>query len=227
MTDQVLHSLADAVGLLVDWEDAEGQPRTVSDANLRTILTALGHGCDTAAACEESIAALTQAHAANFVTADVGARVRLPGVHGKVTLRYESGAVREVDIGADGLLPAIDEAGYHGLEHPHGSLVVAVAPARCAPLPTGEGGRRPWGASVQIYALRGEHPTAFGDFGALAEFGWAAAESQRDGLRARVSSPGWRERDAPWHLHPFDAAQGVAQDGHRGGSAATRPFPLP
>ncbi|QAY77599.1 4-alpha-glucanotransferase [Sphingosinicella sp. BN140058] len=224
MTDQALHALADAAGLLVDWEDADGNPQTVTDANLRTILAALGHGCDTPVACKESIEALAHAHAANFVTADVGAPVRLPGVHGKVRLRLESGAVREVDTGADGVLPAIDEPGYHGVEHHHGSLVVAVAPARCAPLPAGEGGRRPWGASVQIYALRGEHPTAFGDFGALAEFGWAAAERGMDALaispvhalftadpgRYSPYSPSSREYLNPLFIDP--ALIGIEQD---------------
>ncbi|PSJ39072.1 4-alpha-glucanotransferase [Allosphingosinicella deserti] len=182
MTDQALHALADAAGLIVEWEDADGNPQTVSDANLRTILTALGHPCATPADCKAAAEALAQAHAANFVTADLGTPVRLPGVHGKVRMRLESGETIEHDLGPDGLLPAIDVAGYHGIEHHHGSLVVAVAPQRCAPMPAGEGGRRPWGASVQIYALRGEHPTAFGDFGALAEFGWAAAERGMDAL---------------------------------------------
>ena len=185
MSDAAVATLAEAAGILVRWEDAEGQERIVSTGSLRHILTALGHACDTPADCAESLRALASGVGRTFFTADAGKPIRLPGVHGKVRLELESGAVRTLVVDADGMLPAIDEPGYHSIEHggsKHGGgeAMLAVAPARgfsfAGP------GFKPWGASVQIYALRSEHASDFGDFGALAEFGWAAAERGVDAL---------------------------------------------
>ena len=173
--DQALYTLAETAGLLVHWQDAGGAARTVSPDSLRAILGALGHDCGSAAAIADSLRRLAAPQGGGFVTADAGAAVSLGGVGGRLEL--ESGAVREVAAGAELI---IDEPGYHRLVHDGGEIVIATAPPRAFDIAAE--GARPWGIGVQIYALRGEAEAAFGDFGALAEFAWAAAGRGVDAL---------------------------------------------
>ena len=175
--------LARAAGLLVDWEDAGGAPRTVGEDALRAILAGMGLPSGTPGEVADSRAELQrrEAEAAGFVTAVVGEAIRIrdPG-EGRGRLTLESGEGRDVTV-ANGLLPALDEVGYHRLEIGGREVALAVAPRRAFTIEDVAPGRRLWGPAAQVYALR-EGPSAFGDFGALARFAAAAARRGADAL---------------------------------------------
>lgn len=159
MTD--LTARAEAAGLCVEWEDADGRQQRVSDAVLEAILACLR----------------TDGDVAPFVTADVGRPIALPahlaGLTGELDL--EDGTRRSAAIGGDGALPPIAEPGYHRLLAGGETWTIAVAPLRCPAVP----GKALWATAVQLPSLRGETPGAFGDFGTLAQamraFGEAGA----------------------------------------------------
>ncbi|WP_342656954.1 4-alpha-glucanotransferase [Sphingomonas sp. NY01] len=159
MTD--LTARAEAAGLCVEWEDADGRQQRVSDAVLEAILACLR----------------TNGDAAPFVTADVGRPIALPahlaGLTGELDL--EDGTRRSVAIGGDGALPPIAEPGYHRLLAGGETWTIAVAPLRCPAVP----GEALWATAMQLPSLRGDTPGAFGDFGTLAQamraFGEAGA----------------------------------------------------
>ena len=162
-----LHAEAAAVGLCREWEDADGRQHIVADDVLDAILATLDtRGGDRA-----------------FVSGDVGTAIRLPdGVpQGAAQLMLESGARRTVTI-ADGMLPAIEEPGYHRLHIGDTAIDLALAPPTCRSLPDG----RFWGAAVQIPALRGRSDTAYGDLGTLADTARAFAAA---GAQALAISP--------------------------------------
>lgn len=174
-----LGALAQAAGLQVDWTDASGQAKRVSDDALVEVLGALGLAADSDAAIADSrerLAAEQSADRAGFVSVDQGAVAELPFAP-RGTLHLAGGGT----IAVDGVLPAIDETGYHRLELDDGEMTVAVAPSRCFGVADAAPGRRLWGPAVQIPALRDHRTTGFGDFGSLAHsaaaFGQAGAET--------------------------------------------------
>jgi 4-alpha-glucanotransferase len=97
--------------------------------------------------------------------------------HAEVT--GEDGITRQVLI-EDGALAPISEPGYYDLVLDGHTLQLAVAPRHC-PLPDVHG-RRMWGTSAQIPALRGPVPRAFGGFGELAAAGQSLGRAGCDAL---------------------------------------------
>ncbi len=182
MSDAAVRELARAAGLLVDWEDASGEPQTVTPESLRAILAAMRLPCGTADECADSRHQLSQGEKVHFITADLGRPIRLHVPQGPARLTLEGGEVRDVRISKSGMLPGILHPGYHRLEHRRGEVTLAVAPPRCFGIADAADGRRHWGAAVQIYALRGERSAAFGDFAALADFSRAAAARGADAV---------------------------------------------
>lgn len=184
-----LHSLATEAGLLIDWEDAAGDPQRVSDAALAAVLEALGLPANSPAAITESRKHLAEDQAAScsFVSADVGKPVVLPiGClrEGSAELLSEQGDRRSVALAKDrtGLgLPAIDVPGYYQLVQGDRTMHLAIAPRRCFGVADAAGGKRLWGTAVQIAGLRDPH-RAFGDFGTLADTARAFAGTGADAL---------------------------------------------
>ncbi len=85
----------------------------------------------------------------------------------------EDGETREGRAEADGggvMLPAVDLPGYHRLEIDDRETVLAAAPPRCFALEDAAPGRKLWGLTVQLYALRRRGDGGIGDFAALTEF---------------------------------------------------------
>jgi len=187
MSDASLLALAADAGLIVDWEDAQGRPQRVSPESLRMILSAMGLSCSTARQCEESRRELGGSGDSSFVTADVGQPVVLPktGSGGAARLTLDNGDVQALRLseqeGSWRLLP-IGRPGYHRLEMGGRQWTIAVAPPHCFTVEDVTPGRRPWGLAVQLYALRGERPAAFGDFAALADFAMAAGARGADAV---------------------------------------------
>ncbi len=184
-----LQTLADAVGLLIDWEDAGGDPKRVSDAAARRVLGAIGYPAED----ERQIAASLARRRAeqserSFVSVDAGRQLALPEPatqSGRMELELEDGRVVPLSLPAGAhevLLPAEVPPSYHRLHIGGQSLTVAVAPARCFTPQDAAPGRKLWGGAVQVPSLRGEAERAFGDFGALASTAKAFAAAGADAL---------------------------------------------
>lgn len=191
--DLALTALARQVGLLVDWEDAAGAPKTVTSEDLRTLLAALGYPADTDAAIAESRrrCAAIAAERPALITAEASAVIAAPlsARDGVARLTLEDGRVLDlsVDAVAGGVrLRAPETPGYHRLEIGGQAITLAVAPRRGFTVDDAAPGRKLWGTAVQVYGLRDGPPAPFGDFGALARF---AAAAGRAGASALAISP--------------------------------------
>lgn len=176
-----LHALAQAAGLAREWTDVEGCRMQVSDAALAAVLQALGHEAASARQIKRSLAVIEQRGAMlpAMLVADCGATVVLPIAPTRAEVTGEDGVTRPIAIDGN-RLTAPDAPGYYDLALDGRALKLSVAPARC-PLPPQEL-RRPWGASVQIPALRGERPAPFGTFAELAETAWQFGAAGADAL---------------------------------------------
>ncbi|WP_310498374.1 4-alpha-glucanotransferase [Sandarakinorhabdus sp.] len=174
MADAVLHdlhSLCDAAGVARHWRDVEGRDQTTCDDALAAILHALGHETGSSNQIAHSIAALADTARAwpAMIVTQVGITTALPG--GAAQAAYaeiigEDGVARQVTV-ANGMIEAPGVPGYHRLVIGGRAVTLAVAPARC-PVPAADG-RRMWGTAIQIPALRGAAPRAFGGFAELAD----------------------------------------------------------
>jgi len=185
-----LHDLAEAAGLQIDWKDALGEAQRVADESLVPILAALGFPADSEAAIAESVARIAGDREIDcaFLSGVTGAPTLLParcGTASSAKLILENGARRDVlleTVGGRLRLPAIAEPGYHRLAIGGREIALAIAPPRCFTVEDAAEGRRIWGPSVQIAALRGDRDTAFGDFGTLAATARAFAGRGADAL---------------------------------------------
>ncbi|MCI3208078.1 4-alpha-glucanotransferase [Pandoraea capi] len=193
-----MQTLAQRAGLLVRWDNADGQTHTVSLDVLRALLDAMGLRCGNAAQCRDSLAYLDSPASLSDdiqIVTRVGVPATLPALSltaGRKRLAYrvhlETGGgvdgVTEVDpeSGAS-LLAPIDVAGYHRLELGNKVYSVIVAPAHAHRLPPDA---REWGMSVPLYGLRREGDGGLGHFGALADAASAIAEH---GAQALAISP--------------------------------------
>lgn len=163
-----LHALAQACGVAREWTDVEGRQQIVADDALAEVLAALGHEAGSERQIARSLAAVEERHAAlaPMLVADCGAGIPLPFTPTRAEATGEDGLTRPLAIEGN-RLTAPDAPGYYDLVLDGRALRLAVAPAKC-PLPAASG-RRPWGVSLQIPALRSAQPSPFGTFGELAE----------------------------------------------------------
>jgi 4-alpha-glucanotransferase len=221
MTDAQLLDLAQAAGLAVDWIDFDGVQRQVSPDILRAVLTALGH--DLAA----PIQTLGARPATDFLILEVGVPFDLPATARSAQLTLEDGSGRDLAGDGQALRLLIDTPGYHTLELDGRSLTLAVCPRRCR-TPRNLLGRKAWGLTAQIYALR-DHG-AFGDFTDLATLARAAGAAGADALAISPTNalfPSAPERCSPYSPSSRDhlnilfadaAALGVAPAAPRDGA---------
>lgn len=184
MTDaalQDLHALADAAGVARQWRDVEGRVQTIDDEALVAILQALGHQSGSSHQIRGSIAALAERQRAwpSMIVTQVGQATAVPGGEIRAEIIGEDGVGRPVAI-ENGMLAPIDAPGYFQLCIGSRSLTLAVAPRQCPILAANS--RRMWGAAVQIPALRGTAPRAFGGFGELADAARALAARGCDAI---------------------------------------------
>jgi len=176
-----LHALAQAAGVAREWTDVEGRSQVVNDAALAAVLAALGHEAGSERQIVRSLAVIAEARRAlpAMLVADCGATITLPSAATRAEVTGEEGVTRALVVEGD-RLTAPDAPGYYDLVLDGRMVRLAVAPPRC-PLPPQHRGRRPWGVSVQIPALRGAYPSPYGSFGELAEaaraFGTAGADA--------------------------------------------------
>jgi 4-alpha-glucanotransferase len=175
-----LHALAQAAGVAREWTDVEGRQQMVADEALAAVLAALGHAAGSARQIASSLAVVEERRAAlpPMLVADCGESVPLPFTPSRAEATGEDGITRPLVIEGNRLTAPV-APGYYDLVLDGRALKLAVTPAKC-PLPNAAG-RRPWGVSLQIPALRGAQPSPFGTFGELAEaarqFGAAGADA--------------------------------------------------
>ena len=214
MSDTRIAALADAAGILIDWEDAGGVAQRVTVETLRLVLTGLGLACDSDAQCAESMAWLRDAEASPCRIIDAGGRIE--GLAGEGKLILEDGSERDVDLDA---APMMTATGYHRLAWDGGDLAIIVTPRACHGLAPGS---RAWGVGAQIYALRDGNP--FGDFATLTDFARSAAGAGADAVmlspvhalftedpsRYSPYSPSTRQFLNPWFAAAGDGWGGTA-----------------
>jgi 4-alpha-glucanotransferase len=201
MNDSAIHELADAVGLMRDWTDANGRPQQVSADALRGILEALGFPCTSHAQCRDSHAQLRRVRESlpPLLTGAVDQPLRLPPAPQLAGRRYriewEDGGSVDGQFGDDAIsgasLPPVTHPGYHRLRSGDTDITLAIAPPRCFGIADAlhvDDPRAPrlWGVGVQLYSLRRPGDGGIGDFGALATL---AQQTARHGAGALAISP--------------------------------------
>ncbi|MHB0775742.1 4-alpha-glucanotransferase [Halomonas sp. WWR20] len=198
MSDAALRKLAEAAGLVVEWEDSAGDPCALSEETQRTLLKVLGFPADDATAVNDSLKRLERwqqpaepAQWPPLITADCETPTDLPGqlpADTPFTLTLESGEERTGTLTNNGRLPAIAEAGYHQLRVGEAELTLAVAPPQCFSLADACNTPAPrvWGMAAQLYALRRPGDGGIGDALALEIFVEKAA---KQGAAALAISP--------------------------------------
>jgi 4-alpha-glucanotransferase len=192
MSDAALLDLARAAGLAPRWRDTFGAYHDVAPDTLRRVLAALDLPADTEAAIADSRARLAGQAGGELpplVTADAGEHLHLPCKPGRFEVVMEDGhrfdgEAWESENGCT--THGIDQPGYHRLSIGGRQTTIAVAPRDCFGIHEAAPGRRAWGLSVQLYALRRAGDAGLGDFLALRGFVAAAA---RHGAAAVAISP--------------------------------------
>ncbi|MGR2739492.1 4-alpha-glucanotransferase [Billgrantia sp. Q4P2] len=195
MTAGRLQKLADAAGLIREWEDSEERPQRLSSATQRELLTRLGYPADSTEAIEASLERLRGPTSPRqwppLITAERGIATDLPSPlppGTELTLHLEQGDLLHDRLDKRGRLPPVGVAGYHRLRIAEAELTLAVAPARCFTVADACGSTAPrlWGMAVQLYALRRPGDGGIGDTRSLDLFARHAAEA---GAAALAVSP--------------------------------------
>ena len=184
-----LHTLAEAVGVALQWRDAKGEMQVVGDDALVAVLTALGYPAETESTIRGSLSKREdeRRQPPALITADAGWPLTLP--EALLEVLPETIAAELVDEAGGttshtlerGVVPPIDAPGYYRLHVAGYDLALAIAPQRCFGIEAVSDARL-WGAGVQIYALRDRSPRAYGGFGELAGAARALAARGADAL---------------------------------------------
>lgn len=195
MIEGRLETLADAVGLIRQWEDSEGFTRRLSAATQRELLTRLGYPAGSEAEVSASLARLKALASPKewppLITAEQHTSTALPSplpTGSRYLLLLENGEQREGRLNNRGELPDVEEPGYHRLLIADREVTLAVAPPRCftpADACTSETPRL-WGLTAQLYALRRLGDGGIGDTLALQQLVGHAAQA---GAAALAVSP--------------------------------------
>ncbi|HCI1865655.1 TPA: 4-alpha-glucanotransferase, partial [Pseudomonas aeruginosa] len=161
MSDARLAELAAAVGLQLDWQDANGRPQRVDPEVQRGLLEALGYPAQSPQQIEQSLAALARLRedSANLglLVGECGQPLEQAlgpaGTPGELV--YEDGTRIALRLDTEGRLPAQARSGYAQLSLEQREWAVAMAPPSCPSLASLAPGRsRRWGLAAQVYALR-------------------------------------------------------------------------
>ena len=196
--NHALKSLADAAGIMIDWQDSQDRPQQLDEATVRGVLEGLGYRCDTSKAIKESLAAIERLHAPEsvadwppLIVGEIEHGIELPSAVAEgtgYTLIGESGRTLEGQVDTEGRLQAVAEPGYYQLQIEGKRRRLAVAPHRCMDVATlaGDGPASMAGLGVQLYSLRRPGDGGIGDCEAL---GQLAAHAGKNGLDAMAISP--------------------------------------
>ncbi len=176
-----LHHLAEAVGVMRHWRDVNGKAHDVTDDAVAAILSSLGHNIGGTRQIKDCLAELVERrrHLPPLLVTEVGLATPICIGVTRAEVTGEDGITRQILI-EDGALAPIAEPGYYDLALDGRTLRLAVAPRHC-PVPDVQG-RRMWGTSIQIPALRGTSQSSFGGFGELAAAGQTLANTGCDAM---------------------------------------------
>ncbi|WP_346796136.1 4-alpha-glucanotransferase [Halomonas sp. Bachu 37] len=189
-----LRQLAEAAGLLLEWDNSDGEPCQLPERVQRTLLEILGFPADSDATIDDSLQRLKRLHEPAspdqwppLLTADRDTPITLPSSlpPGTVfSLLLEQGERIEGRLDSHGALPGVAEIGYHKLNIADTQLTLAVAPQKCFTPGDASGEKSPrlWGLAAQLYALRRPGDGGIGDALALEHCAIRAAEQGADAL---------------------------------------------
>lgn len=189
MSDSSLETLARAAGISVQWTDAYGQARSVSDDALQALLETMRLPAHDEASRHASLQLIEERERAapSLITADADTTFPLPpSARGatSITAYDEEGRAQMLTLLGDGQCQAPAGYGYYQLDLGQYSPLLAVAPHRC--FDVGDGAepqrRRAWGLGAQVYALRHSNDGGLGDSRAVAEFAEAIGQAGGDAL---------------------------------------------
>lgn len=189
-----LNELAEAAGLLLEWENSDGELCQLSEQVQRNLLEILGYSTASESAIEEGLQRLKRLHAPEnpaewppLLTADCNVPITLPSPLPSgtaFTLMLEEGGSVEGYLDNDGAVPAVTEIGYHQLHIANTELTLAIAPHKCYSPSDASGENTPhlWGLAAQLYALRRPGDGGIGDTLALEQCVIHAAEQGADAM---------------------------------------------
>ena len=187
----LLHKLARAAGLAIDWVDADGRAQTATDDVLRSVLGGLELPAEDDEQVLDSLEKLRRilgtGNLPPLLTVDRGQWLDLSHYFSPNALcevELENGGRLALHLSDHGWLPALDEIGYHTLRFAGEQCVLAVAPQRCFNMSDATGSRHPraWGIGVQLYSLRRQGDGGVGDTQALECLARSAAQQGADAL---------------------------------------------
>ncbi|ART63883.1 4-alpha-glucanotransferase [Kushneria marisflavi] len=196
--NRALISLAEAAGIIIDWQDSQDRPQQLDEATIKGVLAGLGYRCDTSKEISESLAAIKRLQAPEsvadwppLIVGEIEQGIELPGVVDEgvqYTLIDESGRTLEGCVDNLGRLEAVTEPGYYQLQIEGKRRRLAVAPHRCMDVAAlaGDGAPSMAGLGVQLYSLRRDNDGGIGDCEAL---GQLAEHAGKNGLDAMAISP--------------------------------------
>jgi 4-alpha-glucanotransferase len=188
MSDDTLLQLARVAGLMADWRDAHGNPKTVSPEALRTLLNALGLPANSEAQIAESLAAQRHAVLATLpplVTTEAGRSLRLDIPPGPYRIAAEDGTTAEgiaTPAARGARITAPTRPGYYTVEAGSRQLILAVAPEHAHRIIDACPEGRAWGLTTQLYSLRRAGDQGTGDYAALEALATPAAALGADAI---------------------------------------------
>ncbi|AYF86751.1 4-alpha-glucanotransferase [Pseudomonas sp. JS3066] len=189
MSDVQLAALASAVGLQLDWMDADGQPQRVSPEVQRALLEAMGYAAQSPQQIAGGLVEAREHEQATrlgpLIVLDQGDLLSLAGSHRPghaYQLHLDDGRLYEGRLDADCRLLAPDACGYHQLRVGDSELCLAVAPPACPSVRELLGHAQAWGLAAQFYALRRPGDGGLGDTSAVEDLARSAARHGADAL---------------------------------------------
>lgn len=189
MSGSSLERLAHAAGIGVQWADACGQARSLSDDTLHGLLDALHLPSHSAASRAASLRMIEERASTlpALITADAGDLFELPAAMrgaAAITAHDEEGKQQPLARPGAGRCRAPQRYGYYQLAAGPRQLTLAVAPPRCFSVGDALGmqPQRAWGLGAQVYALRHPQDGGVGDSRAVAALAEAIGAVGGDAL---------------------------------------------
>ncbi len=225
-----LHQLAERLGVLRHYVSASGETRTVGDASLRLLCTALGFDARSDATVQAALSSLLEPGALvdPVVVASEGQPLltawRAAPLGEAATIRWQIMLETGGEVGGETTLVndasqasihiALDGVpiGYHRLTVSQGSdsasSTLIVAPHRCwTPTQWQTEGRRDWSLTTQLYSLRSDQNWGIGDF---SDLGALARQAAAHGAASIGLNPLHALFPAnPRHLSPYSPSSRV------------------
>lgn len=192
----LLHQLAEAAGLSVQWKNYRDEAQVVAPETLQKVLAALGIETGSEPQCRESLKQLRE-EAQQKIPGLLITRVQRPlvlpagltqALHPgqKILASDESGSDTELEVLRDQSghlqLTPPEQPGYYKLQLNGRQYPLAVAPHRCTSVAELTGKAHSWGVSAQLYSLPRAGDGGIGDFTGLKEFAVGMAEAGADSV---------------------------------------------